>query len=208
MRRTSAGLRAVATQTLCGPFILGGALTVGSCQKTPADVREWSPKDHTNTSNKPAEQTGQVNANPAPTETPPKGLDPVTLATWGSQCSSCHGKIGKGDGPNGKMLKATDLSNPAWQAQVTDEQVVAAITHGKNSMPAFANLPKDTVENLMWLVRWFNSDQAAVQARMERLKASPAPSTSATAPSTGAPPASSAASSATGAPAGSTTPSP
>lgn len=172
MRFTPAPFRAATTQTWCRPLILGAVLGLGSCQKAPDDLREWSPKDHTNTSNKPAEQTGQVNASPAPAEAPPKGLDPVTLATWGSQCSSCHGKIGKGDGPNGKMLKATDLSNPAWQAGVTDEQITASILGGKNAMPAFGNLPQETVQNLVWLVRWFNSDQGAVQARMERLKSS------------------------------------
>jgi mono/diheme cytochrome c family protein len=171
---TFAGWGDVIARLWCGPLLLCSALVVGGCQKAPTEVREWSPKDHTNISNKPAEQTGQVNANPAPTEAPPKGLDPVTLAAWGSQCSSCHGKIGKGDGPNGKMLKATDLSNPDWQAQITDEQIQKSISGGKNAMPAFANLPVDTVENLMWLVRWFNSDQVAVQARMERLKASTA----------------------------------
>lgn len=163
------------------------------CQTAPPDLREWSPKDHTNTNNKPAEQTGQVNANPAPTEAPPKGLDPVTLATWGAQCASCHGKIGKGDGPNGKMVKATDLSNPDWQAQITDEQVQKSIRGGKNAMPAFANLPADTIENLVWLVRWFNSDQSAVRARMDRLKANaaaaPVPSNQAsTAPAAPPPP--------------------
>lgn len=168
---------------------------VVGCQEAPADVREWSPKDHTN-NGKPAEQTGQVNATPTPSEAPPKGLDPVTLATWGSQCSSCHGKIGKGDGPNGKMVKATDLSNPDWQAQITDEQIQKSIAGGKNAMPAFANLPAETVENLMWLVRWFNSDQVAVQARMDRLKAGASgpvnppptgPSTTNPAPTTAAP---------------------
>jgi hypothetical protein len=68
------------------------------------------------------------------------------------------------------MLKAADLSNPTWQSQVTDEQIRASIIGGKNAMPAFGNLPPDTVENLVWLVRWFNSDQTAIQARMAQLK--------------------------------------
>lgn len=152
--------------------VCGAIFVLVGCQKAPPDVREWSPKDHNNTQNQAnqPEQTGQVNANPQPSEAPPKGLDPVTLAAWGSQCTSCHGKIGKGDGPNGKMLKATDLSNPDWQAQITDEGIAKSITSGKNAMPAFANLPPETIANLVWLVRWFNSDQAAVQARMDSLK--------------------------------------
>lgn len=177
----------------------GAILGLVSCQKPPADVREWSPKDHTNNQANQPEQTGQVNATPEPSEAPPRGLDPVTLAAWGSQCTSCHGKIGKGDGPNGKMLKATDLSNPDWQAQITDEGIAKSITSGKNAMPAFANLPPETIANLVWLVRWFNSDQAAVQARMESLKSQPAEaaalaaaSASAAMTTTAAPPASTA----------------
>lgn len=154
---------------------------LGGCQKAPTDLREWTPKDHTNTSNNSAAQSGQVNATPEPAEAPPKGLDPVTLATWGTQCASCHGRIGKGDGPNGKMLKATDLSQPSWQAQVADEQIAQSITKGKNAMPAFANLPPETVENLVWLVRWFNTDQTAVQARIERSKGT-SPTDTATSP--------------------------
>lgn len=165
--------------------VCAAILVVAGCQKPPSDVREWSPQDHNNTQNpdNEPEKTGQVNANPEPSEAPPKGLDPVTLAAWGSQCSSCHGKIGKGDGPNGKMLKATDLSNPDWQAQITDEALRKSITSGKNAMPAFANLPPETIDNLVWLVRWFNSDQAAVQARMDSLKSQTAAAAAVAGPS-------------------------
>lgn len=168
---------------------IGTALTLASaCQKPAPDVREWTPKDHTNNANKGAEPTGQVNATPGATEAPPKGLDPVTLTTWGTQCAACHGKIGKGDGPTGRMVKATDLSNPTWQAQVTDEQIRQSITRGKNAMPAFATLPPETIDNLLWLVRWFNSDQTVVQARMAALKAPPAAATTTqAAPSTSSP---------------------
>ncbi len=153
------------------PWLLGGtAFLVWGCQKAPSDLREWTPKDHTNIGNKAAEPTGQVTAAPTASETPPRGLDAVTLATWGTQCSSCHGKIGKGDGPTGRMMKAADLSNPTWQAQVSDEQIRSSILAGKNAMPAFSTLPSGTVENLVWLVRWFNSDQRAIQARMDLLK--------------------------------------
>jgi mono/diheme cytochrome c family protein len=161
-------------------------LAAFGCSKSPTDLREWSPKDHTNTGgNNSVAPTGQVNAAPAATETPPRGLDAVTLGTWGAQCASCHGKIGKGDGPMGPMVKASDLSNPEWQASVTDEQIRAVLVNGKNSMPAFNNLPAETLDDLVWLVRWFNADQTAIEARMKQLKgeASPAPAPSAPAPS-------------------------
>ncbi len=170
------------------PWLLGGtALLVWGCQKAPSDLREWTPKDHTNTGNKAAEPNGQVSAAPAASETPPRGLDAVTLATWGTQCSTCHGKIGKGDGPTGRMMKAADLSNPTWQAQVSDDQIRSSIVAGKNAMPAFSTLPPETVENLVWLVRWFNSDQKAIQARMDLLKSKSTAQPVATTPGSAAP---------------------
>lgn len=195
-------------------------LAAFGCSKPPNDVREWSPKDHTNTGgNNGAAGNGavapaeQVNAAPAAAETPPRGLDPVTLGTWGAQCASCHGKIGKGDGPMGRMVKASDLSNPEWQASVTDDQIRAVLVSGKNGMPAFNNLPAETLDDLVWLVRWFNADQTAIETRMKLLKgeapaAATAPSTapSSTAPSSTAPsstaPSSTTASTATNAPPG------
>jgi mono/diheme cytochrome c family protein len=137
-----------------------------ACQKAPADLREWTPKDHTNQSNQVAAGNGQVAASPPPVETPPPGLDAVTLAAWGANCALCHGKVGRGDGPQGPMLKAPDLSNPEWQLQVSDSQIRQTITAGKKAMPAFAHLPATTLDGLTLLVRWFNRDQAALKKRM------------------------------------------
>jgi len=50
------------------------------------------------------------------------------------------------------MVKARDLSDPAWQASVTDAQIADAILKGKNAMPAFM-LPPSTVDGLVHLIR-------------------------------------------------------
>jgi hypothetical protein len=47
------------------------------------------------------------------------------------------------------------LSDPAWQASVTDEQIGKSIKQGKGLMPAF-NLPDVTIANLVKLVRILN----------------------------------------------------
>lgn len=56
------------------------------------------------------------------------------------------------------MVKARDLSDPAWQASVTDDQIAEAITKGRGRMPP-AGLPAETVTNLVHLVRLFNQNR-------------------------------------------------
>ena len=51
------------------------------------------------------------------------GLDDVTIVTWRRSCLSCHGAFGRGDGPQGAAVKARDLTDPAWQASVSDEEL-------------------------------------------------------------------------------------
>ena len=101
------------------------------------------------------------------------GLEDVTIVAWGQNCTPCHGELGRGDGPRGPMLKATNLSDPTWQSSVTDQQIAAAIKLGKGAMPAF-KLPDVTIANLVKLVRMMN---------VARLQAHAAASSSAAAPS-------------------------
>lgn len=74
--------------------------------------------------------------------------------TWQNQCQSCHGPGGHGDGPQGPMLKATNLSQEDWQSKARDEDIVRAITQGKGKMPPF-DLPEDVVKGLVVRVRSF-----------------------------------------------------
>lgn len=169
-----------------GPILCWLLPTIAACQSSPADVREWTPKDHTNTGGATTVTTqapaARADGPAADDPGPPPGLDSVTLAAWTSNCSSCHGKIGRGDGPQGAMLKATDLSDPDWQKRVTDEQIRASITAGKNQMPAFPNLPSTTVDHLVLLVRWFNSDEEALKQRLAAFRGSQRTNGSASAP--------------------------
>jgi hypothetical protein len=49
-----------------------------------------------------------------------------------SRCAMCHGKTGKGDGPNGVTLnpKPQDLTTKEWQKSVSDAQVRSVILKG------------------------------------------------------------------------------
>lgn len=145
-------------------FLLRGlfaALLLG-CQSAPTDVRPWQVSDHTN--------VGAATPDPANPRTPRQstgeptttveGLDEVSIVTWRAKCSVCHGSIGKGDGPQAAMFKTRDLSDPAWHATVSDEQIYEVIQKGRNQMPAFA-LPEKVARNLVKLVRLFNRERPA-----------------------------------------------
>jgi mono/diheme cytochrome c family protein len=118
------------------------------------EIRPWKPADHTNTgsggSQAPAKGSArQVTGEPTTTV---EGLDAVSLATWRANCVTCHGPLGRGDGPQAAMFKPKDLSEPAWQASVSDEQVYEVIQNGRNRMPGFA-LPETVARNLVKLIR-------------------------------------------------------
>ena len=83
------------------------------------------------------------------------GIDEVTLVAWRENCAKCHGAMGAGDGPQGPMTHARDLSDGAWQAATNDETIAKTIREGRGMMPAF-KLPDSTVSALVRLVRLFD----------------------------------------------------
>src|SRR4051812_28546755 len=94
-----------------------------ACSRPDADLREWRPSDHGHAAEGRAEdgqETPQVTGSAEPVM---PGLDEVTIAAWRRSCTSCHGEIGRGDGPQGAMLRARDLSDSAWQATISDAQI-------------------------------------------------------------------------------------
>lgn len=163
--------RALATLTL---------LAACACNERPSDLREWRPSDHDHTDNPGSDQV-QVDPNAAASAAP-AGLEDVTIVAWQQNCTQCHGKLGRGDGPRGPMLKATNLSDPAWQAATSDEQIARTIKQGKGAMPPF-NLPDVTIAKLVKLVRMMNLTRQAQEAAAEAAdKAAAAPSGSALPP--------------------------
>lgn len=82
------------------------------------------------------------------------GVAMMVEVTWKNQCVTCHGPTGHGDGPQGAMFKAQDLSKAEWQDKVKDEEVALAIKNGKGRMPRF-DLPDDVVTGLVARIRSF-----------------------------------------------------
>lgn len=119
---------------------------VAACDSPPADLREWRPSDHSN--------AGGSSEDPGGTAAP---TDPMAnaRALWVSQCASCHGREGRGDGP-GAAIRPPDMTTAAFQQSATDEQLATSIQRGKNGrMPAFSSLRPEAVQQLVALVRQF-----------------------------------------------------
>lgn len=70
-----------------------------------------------------------------------------------SRCQMCHGADGKGDTPTGKAFKVPNLHDPAV-AKMSDADLTAVITKGKNKMPAFGTrLSSPQIDSLVAFIR-------------------------------------------------------
>jgi cytochrome c oxidase cbb3-type subunit 3 len=123
-------------------FLAAGLLA--ACGRGPK--REWQASDHD-------EEPGTQAAQGAKGGKAGTNAADLVEATWGSACVVCHGPGGKGDGPNGPMVKATDLTQPALQDARTDAQLAAVIVSGKGKMPKFESLPDTVVAGLVQKIR-------------------------------------------------------
>ena len=79
---------------------------------------------------------------------------------WMKNCRKCHGEEGKGDTPMGSKFGVRDYTDPAVQADMTDEEIHSAIVDGvKNEdgrpvMMAFGKkLSGEEVDTLVQYVR-------------------------------------------------------
>lgn len=129
-----------------GAALVLTATVLAGCDRAPADSREWRPADHESLDQAPAT---------APTQRPPSKETDQTLVevAWQRSCASCHGPTGRGDGPEGPMVRAPDLTRADWQARVTDAQLAETIRGGRNRMPAFGDLPASVIDGLVRRIR-------------------------------------------------------
>lgn len=80
-------------------------------------------------------------------------------AAWDTHCSSCHGSDGKGETKMGKKLKIRDLTDAAYQAGFTDEDIFNAVRigvkneSGKTTMKAIPEVTDDELNALVTFVR-------------------------------------------------------
>lgn len=74
-------------------------------------------------------------------------------------CASCHGKDGRAKTFKAKFNHARNLTDPAWQASITDEHIYESILKGKKKMPAFEKkLSKHEIGALVTYVRMLKKD--------------------------------------------------
>lgn len=128
------------TSTLAFLFALAVASGVTGCDRAPSasGLPEWTPKDHERGEESARAAQGQSPATGKPKKaSPEEEAAEVAELTWSTQCSTCHGRDGKGDGPQGPMVKAPDLTRPDWQDKVKDADIAATIRAGKGQMPKF-----------------------------------------------------------------------
>jgi len=130
--------------------IILSLLLLAACDRPPSvELKEWTPADHD------GEQKGiQTGAQGAQVRGDAGGTPTLVEVAWRQQCATCHGQSGKGDGPQGPMFKAADLSREEWQSKTKDEDIVSVIQNGKGRMPKF-DLPADVVSGLVARVRSF-----------------------------------------------------
>lgn len=128
------------------PLVAAAALGSFGCDRAPSadGLKEWTVADHDG-EKKNAKQGPKGDGGGAP---------PLVELTWRNQCQSCHGPTGHGDGPQGPMVKAQDLSRDDWQSKISDADIAAVIANGKGRMPKF-ELPAEVVSGLVVRVRSF-----------------------------------------------------
>jgi mono/diheme cytochrome c family protein len=121
-----------------------------ACDQAPSadSLPEWKPSDHHSTEELQGGGTSGQQASAG------KGGEVAQLVelAWRQQCTQCHGPFGKGDGPQGPMLHAHDLSDPEWQGKVSDQDIAATIRNGKNKMPKY-DLPDPVMQGLVARIR-------------------------------------------------------
>src|SRR5437868_466071 len=87
-----------------------------ACDRAPsaAGLPEWTAKDHDH-----AEESSRlIDRTSAKQESKDAGnASELVELTWRNQCATCHGMGGRGDGPNGPMVQATDLTADAFQSR-------------------------------------------------------------------------------------------
>ncbi len=136
---------------LAGPLALAAVLSAG-CDRTPSadGLREWNVQDHEQDQESlkaqlPRKGDGGSGGGAS-------GIAALVDLTWRAQCAQCHGESGRGDGPNGPMVKATNFTDPEWQHRIQDGEIANAIQNGKGKMPKF-DLSSELVAGLVVRIR-------------------------------------------------------
>ena len=75
-------------------------------------------------------------------------------------CIVCHGENGRAHTFHGRLVGAQNLTDPEWQSETSDAQIVNAIKTGPSVMPAFEKkLSPTEIDALAVYVRSFKQNQ-------------------------------------------------
>jgi mono/diheme cytochrome c family protein len=78
------------------------------------------------------------------------GTEDHPSALFKEYCAKCHGEDGKADTPKGRQLMAQDMTDPEWQAEESDAELIKVVTKGGEDMPPFGKkLTKEQIESLV-----------------------------------------------------------
>jgi mono/diheme cytochrome c family protein len=73
---------------------------------------------------------------------------------YSKNCATCHGRDGRAKTFKARLNHARNLSDPEWQAKVSDERIFNSIMNGKGKMPPFAKkLSEQEIDSLVPYVR-------------------------------------------------------
>ena len=71
-------------------------------------------------------------------------------ALFKEYCAKCHGVDGTANTPKGKQLMAQDMTDPEWQAEKSDADLIKQVNNGGEDMPPFGKkLTKEQIESLV-----------------------------------------------------------
>lgn len=141
----SAPTPVIATVTAAGSLVLG--LFIFRPGGSEGEVRAWTAADHDQPAGAQPQPTGRAKGQPRSSDS-----GDLTELAWSKHCATCHGKGGRGDGPQAPMAKAPDLTRADWLEETTDAEIAQTIRQGRNAMPAF-DLPPAVVQGLVQRIR-------------------------------------------------------
>jgi hypothetical protein len=139
-------------------------VALAACDRPPSadEARVWTATDHDHIEDQmraaqgtPGGAGGEGNGQGGgPSDGKQAQAQQMIESVWKSQCAVCHGVTGKGDGPQGPMLRARDLTAEEWQATATDSQIATTIKMGKGKMPKF-DMPEPILRGLVERIRFY-----------------------------------------------------
>jgi len=123
------------------------------CSRRVTPTRDWQPSDH----GQPAAPDPQRMPQAAEEAPEQGGPERAADALFNMSCASCHGRDGRGQGPQRPPgAQIPDFSDPAFQSARNDVQLRTLIRDGRGLMPGFGKqLNEQGLDALVARVRRF-----------------------------------------------------